>query len=389
MKRSQNEAIAADLQQKVVFLGGPRQSGKTTLAQSLSDDSSYLNYDVADHRALIRERAWDRRKNLLIFDELHKMPQWKSWLKGVIDGERASGVIVTGSARLDTFRKVGDSLAGRFLAHRLHPLDVWEASRQLDLSAAQSLETILSCSGFPEPFLKNSERFYKRWAKSHLDIILRQDLIDLEAITDIHRVELLVDLLAERVGSPISYRSLAQTLSVSDKTVKSWIGVLENLYLVFKVSPFHQSVARAIQRQPKYYFFDARRVQSRVRGRDAQLGVRLENIVAAALHKHCHLMQDQHGEDIEVRFVRRRDGTEIDFVIVCDGQPILQIEVKWSDDQLSPAFKKLAIEAPALQLVKNLAREKTYPFAAMVLNAADWLADIDQHLNAALEATPR
>lgn len=110
MERYLSAAIAADLEQKIILLSGPRQSGKTTLSRMLHPDHQYVNHDLAEHRLLLREKSWDRRKALIVLDELHKMQNWKAWLKGVYDVEGLPpALLVTGSAKPAAFRRTGDS----------------------------------------------------------------------------------------------------------------------------------------------------------------------------------------------------------------------------------------------------------------------------------------
>ena len=243
MKRYLTNYILDDLKKKIVLLTGPRQSGKTTLSKMLSNNFDYLNFDNPEHRLGLIERSWDRSKDLIIFDELHKLKNWKSWLKGIYDTEGVQPrIIVTGSAKLDTYRKVGDSLAGRFFQFRLHPLDLKEINKINNPDNLQTvLEQLLDTGGFPEPYLEGNRRFYNRWKRSHLDIILKQDMIDLENIREITSVETLIQLLRKRVGSPVSYTSLAQDLQCSDKTVKRWLTILENMYIIFRIGPFHRN----------------------------------------------------------------------------------------------------------------------------------------------------
>lgn len=219
MKRYIEPFILNDLSHKIVLISGPRQCGKTTLSKQLSEHFDYFNYDAHEDRLALQDKAWDRDQSLIIFDEIHKMKKWKQWLKGIYDKEGIPPqLIVTGSAKLDTYRKVGDSLAGRYFQYRLHPLDLKEIAQQnIDIDPAKLFEQFWQCSGFPEPFLKGSETYYKRWQRTHLDIILRQDLIDIHAIRDIKAIETLVALLKNRVGSTVSYANLARDLERDPK----------------------------------------------------------------------------------------------------------------------------------------------------------------------------
>ncbi|MCK4618872.1 MAG: ATP-binding protein, partial [Desulfobacterales bacterium] len=229
MKRYLTNYILDDLKKKIVLLTGPRQSGKTTLSKMLSSNFDYLNFDNPEHRLGLIERSWDRSRDLIIFDELHKLKNWKSWLKGIYDTEGVPPrIIVTGSAKLDTYRKVGDSLAGRFFQFRLHPFDLKEIKKINGPDNIQAvLDRLLDTGGFPEPYLEGSTRFYNRWKRSHLDIILKQDLVDIENVQQITSIETLIQLLRKRVGGPVSYNSLARDLQCSDKTVKRWLTILE------------------------------------------------------------------------------------------------------------------------------------------------------------------
>ncbi len=372
MQRYLTQHILEDLNKKIILLTGPRQTGKTTLAKMLKSDYDYFNFDNMEDRLSLQKKSWDRSKELVIFDELHKLKNWKSWLKGVYDTEGIPPcLVVTGSAKLDTYKKVGDSLAGRFFQFRMHPLDLKEIQT---LSAPENLEDeldkLLACGGFPEPFLNGTSRFYNRWKKSHLDIILKQDLIDLENVQQIVQIETLIQLLKSRVGSPVSYRSLSRDLQCTDKTVKRWLIILENMYVIFKVLPFHRNISRAIQKMPKFYFYDTGQVIG-------DSGIKLENAVACALQKEIHFREDCFGETKKLYYLKNKDGYEIDFCTTTDDKPSLMIEVKWKDGNLSPnfdIFHKLFPQVKMIQLTKELKREKTFPNGAEIRIAHNWLS---------------
>ena len=158
MKRMLQDYILEDLQKKIVLISGPRQTGKTTLSKQLCQDFDYFNYDASEDRLAIHKKNWDRSKKLVIFDELHKMKQWKRWLKGIFDTEGIPPqILVTGSAKLNIHKRVGDSLAGRYFQYHLHPLDLKEACTFLNITAEDGFETLWHCSGFPEPFLNGNQ----------------------------------------------------------------------------------------------------------------------------------------------------------------------------------------------------------------------------------------
>lgn len=373
MKRYLEPYILEDLTKKIVLLTGARQTGKTTLSKMLMSGYDYFNYDELDDRLSLAEKSWDRSSKLIIFDELHKRKNWKSWLKGIYDDTEGvpPSILVTGSAKLDSYRKVGDSLAGRFFQFRLHPLDLKEICNTIqpaDLGIA--LDTLLEYGGFPEPYFNGNTRFYNRWKKSHLDIIIRQDLIDLENVQQIASIEMLIQLLKKRVGSPVSYSSLAGDLQCSDKTIKRWLTILENMYVIFRVTPFHKNIARSILKAPKFYFYDTGQVM-------ADSGARLENLVACALLKEIHYLEDCYGESRQLYYLRNKDGKEVDFCVTKDQGPMLFVDVKWGDNNLSPSFKVFQNNFPdvkMIQLVKNLKREKTYPNGVEIRGVQRWLS---------------
>ena len=333
MNRYLIESIRNDLARKIILITGPRQSGKTTLSRMLDEDFDYFNFDNPQHRLDLLDRSWDRKKSLIIFDELHKLKNWKSWIKGIYDTEGIPpSLVVTGSAKLDTYKKVGDSLAGRFFQFRLHPLDLKEIKNLDDnIHLEETLDKLLEMGGFPEPYLNGQLRFYKRWKRSHLDIIIRQDLIDLENVRQITAIETLIHLLRRRVGSPVSYSSLARDLQTSDKTIKRWLIILENLYVIFRVTPFHQNIARSILKAPKFYFYDTGQVIG-------SQGTRLENLTACALLKEIQFREDCFGEEMQLYYLQTKDGKEIDFFINKENSPFLMLEVKCADNNMSKNF---------------------------------------------------
>lgn len=286
MQRSLSDPIQKDLSKKIILISGPRQSGKTTLSKMLSPSFEYLNYDNGDHRNRIERQEWDRKKNIIILDELHKMPRWK---------------------------------------------------------------------------------------RTHLDIIIKQHMITLEKVINITGIENLIRLLKSRVGSTISYNNLASDLSVDPKTVKSWLNILERLYVIFKLTPYSKKIKNSLLKAPKYYFYDNGQV-------DGDEGAKLENLVAGALLKEIHFREDVLGEDLSLHFLRTKGDHEIDFVIVADNKPKVMIEVKWADDNLNKNFQIFAKFHPhvhKLQLVGKIKKEKTFDHQTEIRSAAEWLSELN------------
>ena len=370
LKRYLSSCLSQDMKNKILIVTGPRQCGKTTLAKQLDTSFDYLNYDEREHHKIILEKSWDRKKKYIILDELHKKKNWKLWLKGLYDTEGIPpGLVVTGSARLDTYRKAGDSLAGRFFHFRLHPFDLKEIRQLRICPIEEALERLCVFGGFPEPFLSASQSFYGKWKKAHLDIILRQDILTLESIKSLSSIETLVQLLRDRVGSPLSYVSLAEDLHCAPKTVKNWLTILENMYVIFKITPWHKNVARSLVKAPKFYFYDTAQVRSP--------SARLENCVACSLLKEIHFREDVKGERWGLFYLRDKDRKEVDFLISKHNQPFCLVEVKTKQDHLSEGlrfFSKKFSNLQKVQLVHQLKREKTFPEGVEIRELSSWLS---------------
>lgn len=354
MERYQKKAIIRDLKKKMVFLSGPRQSGKTTLAKEISKEFSsfiYLNFDNFEDRKIINQMSWHSNVELLIFDEIHKMAQWKNYLKGVFDTRAEhQKILVTGSARLEIFTQVGDSLAGRYFLHRLLPLSPSECYQT---NTAFSIDQFLQRGSFPEPFFAETLIDANRWRLQYTDSLLREDVLQFDNIQNLKDIGLVFQMLRHRVGSPISYSSIAEDVGISPNTVKKYIAILEALYIVFRVTPHSHNIARSLLKEPKIYFFDTGLVQG-------DEGVCFENLVATCLLKHVYGKVDYEAEKYCLNYLRTKEGKEVDFAICCEQKVEKIIEVKNSDFKASEnlIYFHEKYQIPALQVVKNLKREQ-------------------------------
>jgi uncharacterized protein len=375
MQRLITDFLKTALRRKIVLLSGPRQVGKTTLAKSLSTSPAYYNYDLEAHRLMLRKMEWVRSSPLVIFDELHKMKSWKRWLKGIYDTEGVTTpLLVTGSARLDVAKKMGDSLAGRYLQFRLHPLCVKELlSDNPSLSSQLVMQDLLRFGGFPEPFLAKDPVIHGQWQATHLDIILRQDMLDTESLRDVIGIETLIELISSRVGSLVTYESLARDLERSASTIKRWLEVLENLYVLFSLRPYSNKIARSLRQARKYYLFDVSRVTNGE-------GAKFENLVALALKKECDRLQDCLGQKISLQFLHTKDDREVDFILKKAERTTL-VECKLSDDSFSTDLKHFSQFFPknslsVFQVVANLKEEREVFQGPKMARAHSWLAKL-------------
>jgi predicted AAA+ superfamily ATPase len=347
MTRPQFDRIIADLDKKMVFLTGPRQVGKSWLARDVMKRFHaplYLNWDRPSDQRIIREMLWPPETDLLVLDELHKMDQWKNHLKGLFDTRPAGlRILVTGSARLDTFRQGGDSLAGRFFTHRLLPFSPAET---LAGGERRPLDWHLSAGGFPEPYLAGNLADARRWRNQYLDGMIRDDILEFGNVQQLKAMNQLVKLLRERVGAPLSINGLAEDLRLAPNTVGRYLDILEALFIVFRIAPHAESVARSLAGRQKLYFFDTGLVE-------ANPGKRLENLVAVSLLKHCWYLEDGDGIRRELCYLRNKEGKEVDFFLWEEGGEGLMVEVKNADRALSPGLRYYRPRSgfPGVQLV--------------------------------------
>jgi predicted AAA+ superfamily ATPase len=360
--------VVRDLQRKMVFVAGPRQVGKTTMAKTLPGaDQAYLNWDVAEHRERILKRELPVGP-LWIFDEIHKYRSWRNYLKGMYDGRPAGQqILVTGSARLDFYRFSGDSLQGRYHLLRLHPLSVAE----LGIESTEDLEQLLVLGGFPEPYFGGSEVEARRWSRDYRNLLVREELAELERVNDLGNLELLFLRLPELVGSPLSVNALREDLQLSHKTVENWIRILERLYAVFRLSPFGAPEIRAVKKARKHYHLDWSLV--------TDPAARFENVVAAHLLKWVHFKQDTEGLDLELRYFRDAEGREVDFVVTERGSPVLMVECKLSDAKVDRSLrylKKRFPECPAWQLHATGSKDVQTPEGIRISPAVVLLRDL-------------
>jgi uncharacterized protein len=351
MRYNELEKIKEDLKKKMVFLVGPRQTGKTWLSKELMKDNSvYLNYDSIKDKEIIKNMGWLPNAELIILDELHKMPDWKNFLKGVYDTRNKNqSFLVTGSARLDVYRNSGDSMSGRFFTHRLLPFTPRDL---VNTPYEKDLERLMKRGGFPEPFLAETDIDASRWRQEYINGLVSEDVFTIDTVENLRSLQLVLRLLQSRVGSPISYTSIAEDVNISPNTVKKYIGLFEALFIVFRVSPFSNNIARSIKKEPKIYFFDLGMVAE-------DTGMKFENLVALSLLAHTIRKQDYEGRTIDLAYIKNKEGKEVDFLLVENESPVELIEVKFSDSKISPMLKYFSekYSIPGKQIVYHLNTE--------------------------------
>jgi hypothetical protein len=337
--------------EKMVFVAGPRQCGKTTLGERVAAGRShaYFNWDVAAHRHQLRAQDLPEQAELWIFDELHKLARWRSWLKGVYDlHHREHSILVTGSARLDVYKRGGESLQGRYFLHRLHPFTlsellgipfrddpdrIPELDERSPAGTDDALSQLMQLSGFPEPLLSGSARRAARWRQGYGERLVRGDVRDMERLRDLDRIEMLYDRLPDLVGSVLSVNALREDLEVAFDTMKAWLLVLERLYALMRVPPLGVPRLKAVKKEQKLYLWDWARVENEA--------ARFENLVLIHLQRLVHWLVDEHGERAELRYFRTTVGHEVDAIVVRKGKPWMAVEVKIQDRPLDRGLEYL------------------------------------------------
>ena len=381
ISRNIENSIEKDLDYKFVFLSGPRQIGKTTLAKKIIGNKKgmYLLYDDADDRQTILKRDYIA-KQWVCLDEFHKFERWKSHIKGVFDKYNESlHLILTGSARLDIFQQSGDSLFGRYYLYHLHPLTCGELFFPNKIckineifnfhSPISGIDALLKFGGFPEPFLKQSEKEHRRWSNARRNLLVREDLRELSQIKLITLVERLMLLLPERVGSLFSYRSLSEDLKVAPATIQNWMDILKKLFIVYSIPPYTKKITRSIKKQPKFYLHDWSQI--------AEEGYRFENFIGSHLKKASQLWTDLGEGNIDLHFLRDRMGREVNFLMLKNQKPWFLVEVKLAETNADKNLKHFSkrLNIPGIQVINRKNYLKTDGNITIV-SADRWLATL-------------
>ena len=338
--------ILNDLKEKMVFIGGPRQVGKTTFSEKIITSqykkSAYFNWDNRSDRKSIMASEWPGDAELIILDEIHKYKKWKRHIKGEYDKLKEKyHFLITGSARLDTYRKGGDSLQGRYHYYRMHPFSIAELNGIVneikpfeeliipsDNHNEQQLEALFNFGGFPEPFLKHSKTVLRRWHNEKIERLFREDIRDIENIRNLDNMILLGDLLPAKVGSMLSINSLCSDIEASHRAVSSWLKILEAFYYQFRIYPFTGKRITSLKKESKLYLWDWSEINDE--------NSKFENMVGSHLLKMVHLLKDAEGYKTDLYFIRNTQKKEIDFLVTVKEKPWFCVEVKMGNENPSP-----------------------------------------------------
>lgn len=333
----------------MVFIGGPRQVGKTTMAKQIGlnfKNTEYFNWDFIKKKKEFLEGKWSSDTEFIILDEFHKYSKWKNWIKGEFDMHKEHlKFLLTGSARLNVYRKGGDSLQGRYYYYRLHPFSFAELEnhpgrisqvpgKELNFSknySSSTIESLLKFGGFPEPFLKQSDKFHRIWSGERIERFFKEDIRELTLIQDLSSMQILSEILPERAGGVLSLNSLREDIQVSHRSINHWMNILEEFYYSFRVYPFQTKKYRALKKEPKLYLWDWSQISND--------GARLENMVASHLLKFCNYLWDVEGYNSELFYLRDNEKREVDFLVTNSKKPWFAVEVKQGKEDIHKNLK--------------------------------------------------
>jgi len=325
--------VMNDLKSRMVFIGGPRQVGKTIFALTFLSEvtekhPAYLNWDNVTTRSSLFRGELPSKEKCIVFDEIHKFGKWRNLVKGFYDTNKSErSFIITGSARLDYYSRGGDSLQGRYHYYRLHPFSLIELNKE---PSKEDFRRLLKFGGFPEPFLKGEEKFWRRWQNERTRRVVSEDIRDLENVKDISLLELLALELPNRVGAVLSVKNLKELFQVSHETVERWLKIFERMYYCFRIPPYGSPKVRAVKKEQKLYLWDWSLVP--------ESGPRFENFIASQLLKYCHFIEDTEGYRMDLRFLRDIEKREVDFVVLEDGKPLFAVECKTGEKAINPSL---------------------------------------------------
>jgi len=401
VKRIYESMLAEHFEQndQMALMPGPRQCGKTTTAKALCEKhpvSVYLNWDFPSDRELIlkgaaalidsvRSDRMTATSGFVALDEIHKLKGWKNYLKGYYDATKAQlKTLVTGSARLDIFKKAGDSLMGRYFLYRIHPLSVAELLGRpyepKETSLPEKLNdtcwgNLLEFGGFPEPYIKADQRFLNRWSHLRFQQLLREDIQGLTRISDLDKMEVLAKILQRQSGGQVNYSNYAKLVQVDPKTIRHWLDVLKGFYYCFTIQPWHKNINRSLMKEPKVYLWDWSKIED--------IGARHETMMALHLLKAVHFWEDIGLGQYGLYFLRDKDQREVDFLVTRNNKPWILLEVKSSGSKrLSPSlyhFQEQLQAEHVFQVAFDLPYEDMDCFAAgkpVIVSARTFLSQL-------------
>jgi len=314
----------------ILVLTGPRQAGKTTLAQSTFPGKPYVSLEDPDTRAFAEEdpRGFLARfPDGAVFDEAQRCPALFSYLQTRVDASRRMGeFVLTGSQQFGLLSNITQSLAGRVGLVQLLPFSLQEL--QEGGVPVASLDDLLWRGLYPP--IHDRSLAPEQWFANYLMTYVERDVRQLIEVQNLSLFQRFLKLCAARCGQLLNMTSLGNDCGVSHKTVAAWLSVLEAGYVVFLLQPHHQNFGKRLVKTPKLYFHDTGLAAHLLGIHDEELmaihsarGALFENLVISELLKRRY----NQGLTANLYFWRNNTGEEVD-VVVEHGDKLLPIEIK-------------------------------------------------------------
>ncbi len=339
---------------RVVLIAGPRQSGKTTLAESFARENGLAFFSLDNPTVLAAARSdpvgFLRGQERAVIDEVQRAPDLLLAIKERVDRDQRPGrYLLTGSANLMSLPTVADSLAGRMETVRLLPLSMRERLGRENhfleqvfqgtppsgstLIVGDALADAVLTGGYPEAVARTNWRRRQSWHQEYLDAILNRDIQDIARIEDLTRMPQLMRLLAEHAGGLVNYSSLGAGIGVTHVTMHRYLGVFENLFLVQSLTPWFRNRGKRLIKTPKLHFLDSGLLSSlralspdRLKRDRTALGPVLESFVFSELLKMAAVSDAR----ISFSHFRDKDKNEVDIVLEDAHGRVVGVEVKAS-----------------------------------------------------------
>ena len=324
----------------VLFITGPRQSGKTTLVRELFKDLPYVLLELPDQRRLAQE---DPRTFLMkyptgaILDEVQNVPDLFSYLQGVVDENRSVNFVLTGSQNFLLNEKISQSLAGRAGVVTLLPLTLQE----LKDTRQSSFEDWIFKGFYPELHNRNvpPDLFYPSYVQTYLE----RDVRSLQNVGNLALFNLFLKLCAGRVGQVLNVSAVAAEAGISVNTAKAWLSVLEASYIIYRLQPHYKNFNKRLVKSPKLYFIDTGLASHLLGIKDGEqlqthyaLGALFENFVVME----CYKQRLNQGKRDGLYYWKDNKGMEVD-LLVEEGMTFRAYEIKAGRTANSEYFKNL------------------------------------------------
>jgi len=376
MTRKHKNEIFNSLNTKTVFLTGPRQAGKTTLALEIAKEFKhpvYLDCYNSDDLKVIEAKNWAQGTDLVILDEIHKVDKWESYLKALLkDKDDGLKLLVLDSTATFTSEQLQKAFPN-LRAYTLFPLSF---SELLEAGCKVDIDKLMFRGAFPDAFFAEEDMAARKWRTQNTDNLLHREIFDFKKFGNFKTLGQCFEKLKTLVGQPVSFNALSKELGVISSTVQRYIVLFEQLNLIFRISPFagngqQCTIARALTKRPKIYFYDTGLVEG---NKEAKF----ENVMALSLFRHTLALREYQGLDAGLYYIRTKDGLSVDFCIVENTNIKYIAEARVGETEISRYLNYFCwkYNLQGKQIVRALKQEKKEDHIEL-LNAENFLKGLD------------